>query len=793
MVNETHGAATPDSSNAGDGGRPVDTVREGRRARTAVYVATAAAAAIVAVFSQHYPLGEWLLWAVLRYWFLASYWAAGCLGLGLWLVAVLCPSTFRFSERLVVGFALGVLGFALITFAVGLAGQLNRVFFVVSPALLGLVGAQQLRRALQAAERIARLATRMRLTPLGALILVFGVAGLVTVYLPILTVHNVQHDARWYHLPIAAQYASSGKIGPFAEGWFLAAYPHLASILYAWALLWPMSIVHRLELCAHVEFLVFLATIAAIPVALRRILPRANDWLSWAAVFLFPGLFVYDSNLSTGADHVAALWAIPGLLAWFATERRPGWGPYALVGAFAAGAALTKYSALDVAIPLLAAAALTVAPWPWRSPAGAGSAARGALVCTAVFAGVTSIHWLKNIVWHGDPLYPMLHDRLHAHPWSPRSTGYFAAFVHDQIHRPEATLSALVDSVLASFTVGFTVRDYPLHGAIPTFGFLFAATFPIAFYLRPPRRLFAVYALGIFGAFVWFWTNQRDRYLQACLPWFVVATATALRLLWNQRHQFARLATSLLVGAQIVCGAGVFFIPAHIMIPEHHPLPYVRKLIASGYEGRYRERFEPYDEWNFRAWVMLGKKLPPHSKVLVHEDRLWLGLDAPVVVDEAAWQAGIDYSTAQTTADIYDILVRFGVTHVVTGHNHPGGGDHGVFGDILFWGFLHSDCTHLANAGSLSLWALPAQRPPAMNRTAAVATCSFGIPPGLYALDAGTAPTLFAPLAEASTEALSRADYVAVEDGCSFQIPQQGAERLVKRDKVDILSRLPQR
>lgn len=793
MVNETPRAATPESANTGEGGRPVDEARDGRRARTAVWVAAAATAAIVGVFSQHYPVDEWLLWAIARYWLLAAYWAIGCLGLGLWLLAVSRQSAFRFTERLAVGFALGVLGFAIVTFAAGLAGQLNRVFFVACPALLGLLGGQQLRRALLGARRIARLASRMRVTPLAALVLVFGIAGVLTVYLPILTVQNVQHDARWYHLPIAQQYASSGRIAPFAEGWFLATYPHLASILYAWALLWPMSIVHRLELCAHVEFLVFLATIAAIPVALRRVLPRTNDWLSWAAVFLFPGLFVYDSNLSTGADHVAALWAIPGLLSWFATQRRPGWAPYALVGAFAAGAALTKYSAFDVAIPLLVAAAVPIVSTPSRSRLERGHAVRGALACAAVFVAVTSIHWLKNVVWHGDPMYPMLHDRLHARPWSPRSTGYFAAFIQDQIHRPEATVSSLIDSIWASFTVGFKVRDYPFHGQIPTFGFLFAATFPIVFFLRPPRRLFAVYALGIFGAFVWFWTNQRDRYLQACLPWFVVATAAALRLLWSQRHRFARLATSLLVAAQVVCGAGVFFIPAHIMIPEHHPLPYVRRLIASGYDGKYRERFEPYDDWNFRAWVTLGKQLPPHSKVLVHEDRLWLGLDAPVVVDEAAWQAGIDYGTAHTTRDIYDILVRYGVTHVITGRNHPGGGDHGVFGDILFWGFLRSDCTYMSRVGNLSLWALPAQRPATTRRMAAVATCSFGIQPGLYALDEATGPVLVAPLTDASMDALSRADYVAVEDGCGLQVPLGGAERLVKRNNVDILSRLPQR
>ena len=314
------------------------------------------------------------------------------------------------------------------------------------------------------------------------------------------------------------------------------------------------------------------------------------------------------------------------------------------------------------------------------------------------------------------------------------------------------------------------------------------------FFLRPPRRLFAVYALGIFATFVWFWTNQRDRYLQACLPWFVVATAAALGLLWSQRHRFARISTSLLVGAQVLCGAGVFFIPSHFMIlPEETPLLRVQRLIGAGFEGKYRERFEPSDDWSFLAWYRIGRRLPPHSKVLVHEDRLWLGLDAPVVVDEAAWQAGIDYGAALSTADIYDILVRFGVTHIVTGTTHRGSGDHGLLADVLFRAFLRTDCRYIGATGSLSLWEFPVARPSPARRTAVLATCNLGIKAGLYAFGGGSPPVLESPLEGASDEALGRADYVAIEDGCSLHVPLEGAERLATRFSVDIYSRLPQR
>ena len=37
--------------------------------------------------------------------------------------------------------------------------------------------------------------------------------------------------------------------------------------------------------------------------------------LTWIAMFLFPGIFLYDSNLHAGADHIAALFCIPLVLA----------------------------------------------------------------------------------------------------------------------------------------------------------------------------------------------------------------------------------------------------------------------------------------------------------------------------------------------------------------------------------------------------------------------------------------------------------------------------------------------
>ena len=55
--------------------------------------------------------------------------------------------------------------------------------------------------------------------------------------------------------------------------------------------------------------------------------------------FLFPGLFLYDSSLGLGADHVLAFWAVPLALAVRRLLHRPtSAGRAMLVGLMMAGA-----------------------------------------------------------------------------------------------------------------------------------------------------------------------------------------------------------------------------------------------------------------------------------------------------------------------------------------------------------------------------------------------------------------------------------------------------------------------
>jgi hypothetical protein len=271
---------------------------------------------------------------------------------------------------------------------------------------------------------------------------------------------------------------------------------------------------------------------------------------------------------------------------------------------------------------------------------------------------------------------------------------------------------------------------------------------------------------------VWYWTNHRDRYLQACFPWLALVTTAVLLRLWESAGALGRVAAGLLVTTQLAVGAGTWLWPLHVMVKERHALLPVIELVKAGHEGRFAERFEPFEEWNFADWTALGKRLPKGARVLVHEDRLWLGLDAPVVVDEAQWQAGIRYLDLATPAAVHDELTRYRVTHVVTGHAHGDGGGHGVSGDLFFLDFVARHARKVSTSGKLTLYELPPSRPPGTPLgPSLVLTCNQSLAPGLY--DSSrilrgqpeVAVSLAGPLPPG---VLERAQYVIVEKakGC---------------------------
>lgn len=661
--------------------------------------------------SGHYAPQLWLIFDYAKYWGLTVIFNAACLVSGFAALRKLIPSGMALRERLVLSMAVGVLLFFLGMFVGGILHLYGVVFFIAFPSLLLLGGGAATWRF---ADRSIGLWLRTRRhrfrrwSLLETVMFAGGVVALTIIYAAVIVPENSAYDAKWYHLPIAEHYVAIGGIAPFVEGWYQGALPHLSSLLYTWAMLLPVGpFVDKVLTCAHLEFSLFLWTIAAIPVLVRLLVPTARPRLAWVAMFLFPGLFLYDSSLGIAADHVAAFWAIPLFIAlvhvWPSLELR--WA--VLVGAMLAAAMLTKYQAASlVALPILGIVARCVwltlkARRGHRFKPFLGAATAG-LVMIVLFAP----HWVKNWVWYGDPAYPWLHKYFQAKQWTPDTAVRLESIYTNHLWTPkgETTGEKLLATAKAVATFSFVPNDWnSLHGEVPVFGSLFTLLFLALPFLRAPRRLWGLFWCANMGVFVWYWMSHQDRYLQALVPWMAAFTAAALLLAWRS-GPLVRGAVVLLVGLQVAWGSDVPFIGTHRQIGQS-PLKFAVDRAASGYNKAFDSRLGVGS-----SLLAVGQQLPADAVVLTHEEEQHLGLMRRTISDWSEWQGGLSYGRFKSPAEVHDRLVAYGVTHIVQMPERSRDSD-ALPGDIVYYDYV----THFAklwkNIAPWKVMTIAAQRP----------------------------------------------------------------------------------
>jgi hypothetical protein len=688
---------------------------------------------------QHYPLEHWLFFRYASYWLLIALFLASCLIGGNALLVALLRRTLPFGEHAAISMALGVQLFALGWFLLGLAQLHSSVTFFVWPGTLAAAGARPAwrfaSRLYRHRRRHARFATGF--SRLGELLLLgLAVVALLLVYAPILTPHNVSYDARWYHLTIAERYAMTGGISRYEEGWFPGANPQIASYLYSWAFSIPKrALFDQVVLSAHVEFSLFLATLAAIPALVRRLVvgqPRAH--LSWLAMFAFPGLFLYDSSLVVGADHVAAFWAVPIFLcllrAWPTLDGRY----VMLCGVMCSGPILTKYTAAGLIIfPSIAiawrSAWLLVGQWRRKQPRPA-AALLGAVIFGVTILLATTPHWLKNLVYYGNPIYPLAYDLFGGRPWAPDTKDHFWIFIGAD-WMPERSWAGVLATLKAAFTFSFVPNDWPaFHRDVPVFGSLFTLSLPCLLFIKRPWRLSALYAAAHVAVLSWYWLFHQDRYLQAFVPWMACGVAAVAISAWRLGVA-TRMGVVSLGTAQLVWGGDVPFLPGHAMLGTT-PIATSISLVSTGFRGKLEERFDQYGDFG-----KVRKLAPPGSKLLLHEEHVHLGVGMPTISDWAHWQAGISYGYFPAPFEIYDTYRRLGVTHIMWNSRSSRAYD-SLGGDLAFFLFVSRYAVDAQSLGGGHMLAkMPTLRPaPSEFRDRAlILDCSpNSYPSGLYRL-----------------------------------------------------------
>ena len=761
------------------------------RARSGLVFGGLAAAIGLVVHSvdAFYPVQDWLFVRYATYGLLSAYFGVGCLVLGHALLRVALGRVLPVREQFAVSLPLGLLAYFTIAFVAGLLGLFGTPFFVATPLLMLAFGARSSLRYARRLVRHVRYARRVsrgvHRTATQMLVTTLGMASLGLIYFSIMSPLNASYDARWYHIPLAEQYASSGRIFRFDEGWVFGAYPQLASLIYTWAHMLPYGLVFdRLELSAHLEFLAFLWTLVAVPALARRLLPRAFRAAvgkpprlhhTWAAMFLFPGIFLYDSSLNLGADHVAALFTIPIALMLLQAWPRLAVRECCVLSALLAGALLTKYTAILVVAPALLALVLRTlmlsAAWlrgrarsPWPGPLY--SALLGLLL--------TSPHWLKNWFWYGDPVFPLLQDKLTLRPWLREAATPYYADIAVAWHAAH-DWAGLRESLRIAFTFAFKHHDMAeLHGPAPLFGFLFTVSLCFLPFLGKAPRLWGVYLAVHFSVVMWALISWQDRYLQILVPCMAAAVVAAFTVVWRL-HRLTRIALCVLVALQAVWGSDAYFFATHRMIGTT-PAKLSIDLLNTARENKIASRyalFEPFQS--------IDATLPRGAKVLVHAARLTIGLSRPRVDDGPGTQGGIVYSRFASARGVHDALRALGVTHILWSETSEA--TDSLAADFIFYDFVRQYLRVPERFGSMDLSQMPRAPPPAtpFGQNVAYLACRGRYSPlGMYRLDQLNLSVYGKAKLPKPIEALSdklgvdelvqRADYVALQTSCDYGI-----------------------
>lgn len=657
----------------------------------------------IAYFAQklhgYYPIENWLFWKYAKAASYALFWLASCVAAGLALVQRITPN-LPIPERFVQASAVGVFTFYLLQFLGGIAGWFGPVWAIVLPALMLSLGLFASR------EQVRELWKRrgeMKGFVLGASawwhgpILFVGVASLALIYLSTLNPGNANFDSQWYHLGLGQGWAADGAILPTPEGWIVEALPNMAAILYSWAFLVPgADLFEVLMVAAHQEFLLFLVTLASIPVLVRWMVPDANPAIAWVALFLFPSVFIYDAGLHTGNDHIAAFWAVPTFLALTRAWERVDWRNMLVLTICASGAILTKYQAASLVVgPALFLIGRVVYLAIRRRDDSAWKAGLGLGVLAALL--LTAPHWAKNWLWYGDPLYPALYKHFTPRIWNEDMPLMMERAWKYSVRRPSGTFG---EQLLATLQAGyeFSFRSFTkgrFHGSWPYFGSLFTLSLLWLPFVRGAKRTWAVAVAAQLGVFVWFYLSHVERYLQALIPLMAAVVAAAIILGWRSGW-FARIPIVALVLLQLVWGGDAFFFRSHAMMGD---MPFVKtaRLIESGFKGKWKLREEV-----FTTQQKVGEALGPGEKVLVHGYHPRVGYGAQVITDQPGYQGAIRYGLLDSPQAVWELYRELGVDRVAWRAKRKSDGQDTMAGELRFYEFVKNALTPVTRSGGFN-------------------------------------------------------------------------------------------
>jgi hypothetical protein len=553
--------------------------------------------------------------------------------LGQSILGRLQPSYLTVQERWLFGLPLGWGAFSLWMFALGMLGAFTpavvllsvlALFFLTLPvgSRLALEFVDGL-RALPGRFRRAALPAKLGGTLAGALFALGALHALTPPW---------SYDALMYHLEAPRRFLQAERLLLLPEIW-QANGPSLTEMLFLPGLAAGSDSFARL---IHLTCGAWLAW--AVYLFGRRFAPRpAGRWAAWIFAGA-PGL-----PLVAGFAYVDLAWALYAALALYALaltyQRHKGSSAVLLAGLLMGFAMSSKYLALGSFAALGLAFLLTHGDDGWR----------GRIKDLSLFSGaailIASPWYLKNLIWSGDPFYPLW---LGGPGWPPERTALILSYLRS-IGRPDAGAGLL--AALGSIFLSPAGRTLGVEGLSPLF--LLAPLYPLG------RRSPAVHLLAVAGLFYgifWTLTSMQVRFLLPVFPALSLLAAWGL-IGMNRRWGRSPRTTAWIEGLTLIPMLVSLFLSAGVLLTLRAP------AVVVGAETR--RSFLHRVDFDFRAVEYIRRELPQEARVLLLWDGMsyYCGARCLPDADQSAWPR---LARGEPDPDLLARALRAeGVTHLL--------------------------------------------------------------------------------------------------------------------------------
>jgi hypothetical protein len=414
-----------------------------------------------------------------------------------------------FGEKAEISLIALVIGYGIIAYGIlflGITGFLYPTTLWIWLVLAGLVGIRHWARWAQPFLIFTKLRNRLKfLDYYQKLLVLFGICILVLTFFQALT-PPWDYDSQLYHLEVPRKFLLQNQITPQPEDW-LSYFPLTVEMLYTMGLGLGSDVLAKL---IHLTFGVVLAfstyafgkrffgkRVAWLALGVLLGVPIIPIWASWAYVDLGYSAFLCMSAYA--------------VLTWSETERTPWLVVAGILMGFGLG---TKYMALGAAASLGFLVLWFCRHKGWRKVLDKG----------IIFGGISFIigvpWYLKNFLWSGNPIYPLLGGPP---SWSPIHMDIWMSFV-----RGFGTGKSLQDYVLLPLNLYIHHERFATGmGSIdlPSFLFPIAILYPLS---KRNKSLNALVFLILAQFIFWAFGSQVNRYLLPIYPLLGLLTGSVI-------------------------------------------------------------------------------------------------------------------------------------------------------------------------------------------------------------------------------------------------------------------------